>query len=342
MEKTRYEQFNTLFPLEKKWRWDQIERALFDATISSWQDISNLPINMREKLTASLPWISVTQNELLKSKDKQTYKALLELNDKEETETVLMKNKRGQFSVCVSSQVGCAMNCSFCATGQMGLKRNLTADEIIDQLRFWQYFLEENKIPERISNIVMMGMGEPLANYENVKTAINQWLKYTDIGSNHITISTVGLLSDLQKIITDKTWPSVRIAISLHSANEELRKKIVPTTSENYLNKLAEWAKAYLETKASNKRHLTFEYVLLEGVNDNERDAKALSDFVMKIGRIKVNLIPFNTVNNKDLRRSNTANEFALVLKSCGVTSTIRQSAGQDIMAACGQLAGKK
>lgn len=340
MEKNQAEQFFTIFPEEKKWRWRQIERALFDARLNGWQDVLTLPKNMRDKLASALPWISIKKSKLYESKDKQTFKALVELFDGQKVETVLMKNKRGQFSVCVSSQVGCAMNCSFCATGRMGLRRNLTADEISDQLRFWQYFLSEKKIKTRISNIVMMGMGEPLANYENVKTAIEKWLAHTDIGANHITVSTVGLLPHLKKILADKTWPAVRIAISLHSADETLRKKIVPTTGNNYLNNLSEWAKAYLKTKASNKRHLTFEYILLAGINDSPRDAKLLGDFAAKTGRIKVNLIPFNDINDSTLKRSRTADEFALTLKKCGVMATVRQSAGQDIMAACGQLAG--
>ncbi|MFA5318421.1 MAG: 23S rRNA (adenine(2503)-C(2))-methyltransferase RlmN [Patescibacteria group bacterium] len=341
MEQTRAEQFASFFPEQPRWRFSQIERALFNPEISGWEDISNLPQDMRGKLASSLPWISVARKELYKSKDGQTRKALLKFSDGQKIETVLMKNKRGQYSVCVSSQAGCAMGCIFCATGAIGLKRNLTADEIADQLRFWKYFLHSHGIKERVSNIVIMGMGEPLANYDNVKTAIGQWLEYTDIGANHITVSTVGLLPDLQKILADKTWPPVRIAISLHSADEASRKKIVPTTSENYLQGLEKWIKEYLKTKAGNKRHLTFEYVLLAGINDSPRDAKLLGDFVAKTGRVKVNLIPFNDISDKALQRSRAADEFALILKKCGVMATVRQSAGQDIMAACGQLAGK-
>jgi len=341
MEQTRHEQFATLFPEQPRWRLSQVECALFNPEISSWEKISNIPLGLREKIAPSLPWISVVQDELYKSSDKQTHRALLKLYDGKKIETVLIKNKRGQFSVCVSSQVGCAMGCSFCATGAMGFKRNLTADEIVDQLRFWKYFLRNHNIKERVSNIVMMGMGEPLANYDNVKAAISQWLEFTDIGANHITVSTVGLLPHLQKILMDKTWPSVRIAISLHSADDNLRKKIVPTTDKNYLNGLVQWAKEYFKIKASNKRHLTFEYVLLGGINDSLRDAKLLGNFAAKTGRIKVNLIPFNDINNPSLKSSRVADEFVLILKKCGVLATVRQSAGGDIMAACGQLAGK-
>jgi len=342
MQIDRQKKFNKLFPKALSWRKSQMISALFDAKINNWMSVSSLPNDLRKKMTDSIPWMSVTQNELYESRDKQTHKALLALTDGNIIETVLMKNKREQFSVCVSSQVGCAMGCIFCATGQIGLKRNLTTDEIVDQLRFWQYFLRDYKINDRISNIVIMGMGEPLANYENVKTAIEQWLKYTDIGANHITVSTVGILAYLNKILTDKNWPPVRVAISLHSANETTRKKIVPTTGNDYLHQLSQWAKKYLETKGANKRHLTFEYVLLSDINDSTLDAKMLGNFAAAIGHVKINLIPFNNVLGKNLQRSQTADQFATIVKKYGITTTIRQSAGQDIMAACGQLSGKK
>ncbi|MDP3899621.1 MAG: 23S rRNA (adenine(2503)-C(2))-methyltransferase RlmN [bacterium] len=340
MELTRQQQYKKMFPDQPVWRWEQIERAFFNPQITNWLDITTISADLRASLTQNLPWLTVTPDKLFTSRDQQTYKALLALIDGEKIETVLMKNKRGQWSVCVSSQVGCAMNCSFCATGRMGLRRNLTSDEIADQLRYWFYFLRDKKITERVSNIVMMGMGEPLANYDNVVTALWQWLHHTDIGANHITVSTVGLMPFLKKILEDKDWPPVRLAISLHSANETLRKKIVPSTGANFLAELAAWVKEYLKIKGSNKRHITFEYILLRGVNDSARDAKTLADFVMKTGRIKVNLIPFNDINDARLERSPGADEFAKILTSCGVTTTVRQSAGADIMAACGQLAG--
>ena len=138
---TRHEQFQTLFLAEPAWRWRQIEGALFNPGLQCWNDISNLPQAMREALTAHIAWMSVTQDKLYASTDGTTRKALVKLSDGEKVETVLMKNRRGQWSVCVSAQVGCAMNCSFCATGRMGLRRDLTSDEISDQLRYWQYFL---------------------------------------------------------------------------------------------------------------------------------------------------------------------------------------------------------
>lgn len=341
MEQNRQEQFFNLFPNEPEWRWRQIEAALFKLNFTGWADMLTLSKAMRQVLADQIPWLTIAPATILISQNQSTRKALLKLIDGEHIETVLMPNRRGQYSVCVSSQVGCAMRCSFCATGRMELKRNLTADEISDQLRFWLYYLRDEKMSERISNIVMMGMGEPLANYENVKIALGQWLKYTDIGGNHITVSTVGLLPNLQKLLADKSWPPVRLAISLHAADENLRRKIVPSTSAGFLAALADWCKSYLAQKGSNQRHLTFEYVLLSGINDSGRDAKLLAGFVTKIGRVKVNLIPYNKIGAPALSASAKAKTFAGVLEKCGVTVTIRKSEGADIMAACGQLAGK-
>lgn len=254
---TRFELFSQHFPDAPKFRWKQIEEALFQDRFSSWDHVSSLPKDFREKLSEYLPWISVQEKRIFFSKNKDTYKAVLKTHDDLLIESVLMQNKRGQWTICVSSQVGCAMGCTFCATGTMGLKRSLTSDEITDQYRFWMYFLRENfKTPERISNVVFMGMGEPLMNYENVKTTIHTWLQYTDMGKTHITVSTVGVIPVMEKILTDKEWPDVRIAISLHSPDALRRKEIVPTTIPGFHDKLADWAKRYGKTYPSRKNHI--------------------------------------------------------------------------------------
>ena len=337
---TRKEQFSALYPAEPAFRWTQIEQAFFNPKFSGWNDILNLPNNMRQTLADNIPWLACQSVDLQTDKAGGTFKAALKLADGEKIETVLMANARGQFSVCVSTQVGCAMNCAFCATGKMGLKRNLTVDEIVDQLRFWRYYLKENKSDdERISNLVLMGMGEPLSNYDNVKTALNTWLKFTDIGPTHITVSTVGLLPNLEFLLTDKDWPPVRLAISLHSANETLRGQIMPSTAPDFLIKLSDWCKRYLNKQGNRRHHLTFEYILLQDVNDSLKDAKLLADYVTKIGRVKVNLIPYNKTGAELERSSNDkAEKFLAVLENSGVTATIRKSLGEDIAAACGQL----
>lgn len=304
---------------------------------------------MREKL-AAIPWMSVTSQTIQVSGNGDTHKALLGVAGDKQIESVLMKNRAGAWTICVSSQVGCAMRCGFCATGKMGLTRSLIADEIVDQYRFWNSYLvapgfslgEPGLKPgatARISNIVFMGMGEPLANYEELKASLNTLLKYTDIGATHITVSTVGVLPRLEQILTDKDWPHVRLAVSLHSAIEETRKKIVPTSYDEFLPKLADWAKRYLQKFGNRRHHLTFEYVMLKGVNDTPSHAKALAVFVNRIGRIKVNLIPYNLTGVEFARSTDSAiDQFLEILHTNHLIATTRRTMGDDIDAACGQL----
>lgn len=340
---TRYQQFATLFPKQPNYRWQQIERSFFEKKNNSWKDVTTLPQDMRQQMDNKIPWISHKLIKTFVSKKKDTYKAVLETLDEIPLryETVLMDNIRGQWTICVSSQIGCAMGCNFCATGAMGFKRDLTADEIVDQFRFWQKFLLDNpKLPQRISNIVFMGMGEPLANYDNVKQAIITLLSYTDLGPTKITVSTVGVMPRLEKILTDAEWPAVRIAISLHSSNTEERKKIVPTTIPDFLPKLADWCRRYEKILGNRNHHVTFEYILLNEVNDKPEQALELAKFVASTGANKINVIPYNPVAGKNFSRSQTdrINQFKNLLRSKDIDVTQRRTMGDDIAAACGQL----
>jgi 23S rRNA (adenine2503-C2)-methyltransferase len=348
----RKEQFQRLFPDTPAYRWKQAEQAFFVPTIRSWDGVTSFSKDMRASLSGA-PWTSVAASTIVSSANGDTHKALLTLGDGRAIESVLMENARGELTVCVSSQVGCAMRCAFCATGALGLTRSLDADEIVDQYRFWQWFLEDNKreeglhsefsaIAPRISNVVLMGMGEPLANYENVKEALNVLLTWTKLGPTCITVSTVGVLPRLEQILTDKEWPRVRMAISLHSAVSETRKRIVPSSYDDFLPKLADWARRYLKTLGNRRHHLTFEYVMLDKVNDSPADARALAAFVNSIGNVRCNLIPYNLTGvpfacSQDER----IDEFLSILENAGVTTTRRRTMGDDIAAACGQLAGK-
>jgi 23S rRNA (adenine2503-C2)-methyltransferase len=360
----------------KAFRLKQVETALFDTSVRSWADVSTLPKDMREKLETEVPFISLTTELIQNDSKKETFKAIVKVEGDKYIETVLMKNRRQQWTICVSTQIGCAMACSFCATGKMGLTRNLDADEIVDQIRLWKYFLkdhpeitttptskqtvehedafdvdeeeeedsEPSKTPHtidyaRISNIVYMGMGEPLANYENTKESLNRILQNTDIGQTHITVSTVGILPRLEQILTDTEWPHVRMAVSLHSADIKTRKEIVKTSYDEFLPKLDEWTRKYLKKFGNRRHHLTFEYVMLKGVNDSAPAAKQLAVFVNRIGKIRVNLIPFNfTESGYTSSESGTIEAFGQVLEKNGVTYTIRYSKGSEIDAACGQL----
>jgi 23S rRNA (adenine2503-C2)-methyltransferase len=340
MSKTRKEQIKELFPKEPKFRLKQIDVALFDPKITSWNDISSLPNKMREVMNEQVPFMSLVNPEIHASSNKETYKAIVEVDGGSKIETVLMKNKRGYWSICVSSQVGCAMACAFCATGKMGLIKNLNSDEIVDQYRLWQTFLSKTPGMEQlISNIVYMGMGEPLSNYETVKESLNVILENTEIGNTKITVSTVGVLPRLEQILTDEEWPHVRMAVSLHSADKETREKIVPSSYNDFLEKLADWSKKYLAKFGNRRHHLTFEYVMLKGVNDSPLDAKKLAVYVNRIGNIRINLIPYNFTDSDFTSSSDyEIAEFKDMLEKHGAKFTVRKTQGEDIAAACGQL----
>lgn len=332
------------------YRFKQIHEALFDRSITSWKNVSTLPQSTREILERRLGWLSITPHVILASKDGETVKAAMNVEEDARIETVLMKNRRDQWTICVSSQVGCAMRCTFCATGKMGFMRNLTSDEIVDQYRFWSYYLASEQAnalcpPElprerrRISNVVFMGMGEPLANYDNVKKSVNTLLEFTDLGPTHIIVSTVGMLPKLEQLLKDKDWPHVRLAISLHSADATTRKEIVPTSYDKFLELLSTWAKEYLKLFGNRRHHLSFEYVMLGSVNDTDHHARVLAQYVNSIGRIKVNLIPYNATGAAFTKTSKEKlDAFLKILTDKGVTATVRKTMGSDIAAACGQL----
>ncbi|OIQ01975.1 MAG: hypothetical protein COZ27_02580 [Candidatus Moranbacteria bacterium CG_4_10_14_3_um_filter_41_65] len=322
----------------------QFEQAFFEPSFGGFSDISTFPLTMREMLEKHLLWISLREVRIFESIKKDTFKAVVETEDGKRIETVLMKNARGQFTVCVSSQVGCAMACTFCATGTMGFTRNLTSDEIVDQVRFWNIFLAKRKeIKERISNIVFMGMGEPLANYENVKESLRLFFAYTDIGITRITVSTVGLLPMLRKILDDETWPAVRLAVSLHSADGDTRRRMMPSSYASFLDDLAEWTARYFQKFESRRRHLTFEYVMLSKINDTESHAEALIAFAYRVGNVRINLIPYNFTGS--VYRDSLPGDFMRFqkqLEDAGITVTRRKTMGDDISAACGQLVVEK
>lgn len=336
----RKERFKKLFPDEPQYRLEQVNQALF-SDAKNWDEVSALPSSLRLGLEKEIPWLSVEAKQLVWNSRQDTCKALLTANDGLIFETVLMKNKREQWTICVSSQVGCAMACTFCATGTMGLKRSLISDEIVDQYRFWKQYLREHpELPQRISNVVFMGMGEPTANYESVKEALHTWLKYTDLGLTRITVSTVGILPVLKKILEDPEWPSVRIAISLHSANQKRREEIVPTTVPHFLEKLKTWSHDYAKKLGNRRHHITYEYTLLNEVNDSEELAHELAKYIRGTASSKINVIPYNPVSGKSFHRSQQerTDRFKEVLRGYDLTVTQRKTMGDDIAAACGQL----
>lgn len=341
---SRTEKFKNLFPQAPSFRLKQLEEALFSPAFQGFADVSTIPLSMREVVVKELAWFSITEVQVFESVKKDTFKAVVETVDGKRVETVLMKNARNQWTVCVSSQVGCAMACTFCATGTMGFTRNLSSDEIIDQVRFWNQFLEKRpELERRISNVVFMGMGEPLANYDNVKETLRLLLTYADIGMTRITVSTVGLLPMLDKVLQDDSWPAVRLAVSLHSADSETRKNIMPSSYDGFLDTLVEWTEKYFEKFESRRRHLTFEYVMLSKINDTEDHAKALIRFAQRVRKVRINLIPYNFTGSiyKDSLPGDFM-RFQKQLEDAGVVVTRRRTMGDDIAAACGQLVVEK
>lgn len=265
----------------------------------------------------------------------KTKKFLFELNDQNKIETVLMKFNYG-YSVCVTTQVGCNMGCKFCASGLLKKKRNLETFEIVAQILTIQKYLDE--INERVSNIVVMGIGEPFDNYDNVSKflkIINED-KGLQIGARKVTVSTCGLINKFDDFINDH--PQTGLAISLHASNNELRNQLMPINKAFDIYKLIDACKNYV--KKTNRR-ITFEYLMLNNVNDTKQHAFELVKLLKDI-LCYVNLIPYNAVDEHEFQRSKHVREFFEILNSNGIITTIRQEKGANIDAACGQLRSKQ
>ncbi|MEI7749667.1 MAG: 23S rRNA (adenine(2503)-C(2))-methyltransferase RlmN [Candidatus Moraniibacteriota bacterium] len=343
MEESRERHIGTILSKESAFRTRQAIEAIYSPRFRSWDDVSSLPKILRERLAVEVPWSTLTNLSLLPGRAGDAWKALFVTVDGSRIESVLMRNSRGQLTVCVSTQVGCAMNCAFCATGKLGFTGNLSRDEIVDQVRYLRDAAADAKLPGEITNVVLMGMGEPLANYEEVRGALRIFTGPLEIGTTRIIVSTVGLLPGLERLLLDPEWPPVRIAISLHAADEETRKRIMPTTAPGFIDALVAWSRKYAAAFPEKRRHLTLEYLMLSGVNDSERDTWKLVDLARRIDRVRVNLIPYNTTDSgfsgSDME---TVRRCQDKLEAAGITVTVRRSQGGDIAAACGQLAGKK
>jgi len=334
---------------EPAYRRKQIYAAWFDKKTKNYNEISTLPIGLKEKLR-DIPWLTVKPTNQQESKAERTVKVLLELEDGNTIESVLMgrinkkidRKDESRNTICISTQVGCGMNCVFCATGIMGFKRNLTTQEIVDQYRFWQNYLNEEKQGE-IDNVVLMGQGEPLLNYDNVKNALNILLAHTSLGPRQITLSTVGVKTGMEKILIDKNFPPVRFALSLHSAIDATRKKMIPSHPSDFFTWLPNWANNFHKKFPGRSHFIGIEYTLIRGQNDDNKHLKALIKLASQLGRVRINLIPCNSANPKfDGTEKIILENWQKSLMANGFTCTIRRSQGQDIAAACGQLANKR
>lgn len=322
---------------EPKYRAAQILEWVFGRRVTSYEAMTNLSRGLRERLAAVHPVQPLTVARVQGARD-STQKFLFRLRDGRYVESVLIPanpaddgSRSTRRTLCVSSQVGCAYDCKFCASGLAGFTRNLGADEIVGQV-----LLAEEHGGARVDNLVFMGMGEPLANF----TRLTQALKILqapwgmNIGARHMTVSTSGLAPQIRKL-ADFPIP-VRLAISLHGATDEVRERIMPVNRKYPLEELFR-ALEYFGSR--RKQKITLEYILIEGVNDAPEHAVALVRRARSIGA-KVNLIPYNTVEGLPWVRPSEAaqDEFLAVLTKAGVPATLRREKGHDIEAACGQL----
>lgn len=314
------------------YRARQLRHWVFKALVQDFEAMTDLPRSLRAQLAekARIDHLEEVKREV--SRD-GTVKFLFELEDGHSIETVLIP-ERGHFTLCISSQAGCAMNCLFCMTAKQGLKRNLSAAEIVDQVVQVKRAMED---PDRLTNLVLMGMGEPLANYEAVVKALENLLSDDGMNFSHrtVTLSTCGLVPQIQKLGKDTR---VNLAVSLNAADDETRSRLMPINRTYPLEKLLTALKGF---PLPNRRMITFEYILIRGMNDSDKDAMKLVSLLRGL-RAKVNLIPLNP--HPGLRMEAPAPErilqFQDILAKNHFTAIIRKSKGQDISAACGQLSG--
>lgn len=318
---------------QAKYRVKQCQEAIFKNFLSDWSEASNLPKALVEQLNKECPL--KIEAKIFESKDNKTTKALITLEDGLQIESVLLAHRDGRHTVCVSTQVGCSGACTFCATGQMGLKRNLTTSEIVEQVLLFSRVLHKNN--DRVSNVVFMGMGEPFLNYDNVIKAIKYFndKEAFNIGARHISISTCGILPGIDKLADEKM--QVNLAISLHAPNDELRSELMPINKKYPLDKLFKAIDKYI---AKTGRKVMFEYLMIKGVNDRVEHARELAK-IMNKPLYMVNLIIYNSTGIYRSSDSTTIQNFKNILDKAGVGVVQRYSFGRDIKAACGQLAAK-
>lgn len=319
----------------KPYRLRQLYHAATKELLDGPAGVTTLPKELRSALSnGGITFLALDPIAVQRSRDEQTTKGLFRLHDGKEVEAVLMEHHGDRTTVCISSQAGCAFACAFCATGQGGFNRNLTAGEIFEQALFFARMPAKRK--KRITNVVFMGMGEPFHNYDAVIEAVALLNDPNGfgLGHRHITISTVGLVDKIDRFADERV--QVNLAISLHAPNDDLRTRLMPVNRRFPLDELMQACERYVE---KTNRKVFFEYVMLAGVNDSDECARELSS-LMK-GRLHhVNLIPYNATPDGPYSATDNARiwDFAAILDAAGVPVTVRQNMGRDIAAACGQL----
>lgn len=321
---------------EPKFRFQQAYRALYQDLINDWSQASVLPLSLRERLNQECP-LEIKAEILKTAGEAYSEKALLTFADGVAVETVLMRQRDGRHTICLSSQAGCPLGCAFCATGDGGFVRNLSAEEIVEQFFFWARHLQMEAKGEKIDNVVFMGMGEPFLNYEQfIKAAkiLHDPEKF-NFGSRRMSVSTAGIIEGIKKLSSEKM--QINLAISLHAAVDSLRQQLMPIAVKYPLVNLLKAVNEYIRKTG---RRVMFEYIMIKNINDGEDDAEALIQ-IMKEPLYLVNLIPYNPTGKFQASSPARINAFKEKLEMAGVAVTQRFSQGRAIGAACGQLAGK-
>jgi len=322
---------------EKAFRAKQIYEWLWKKPVNSFEGMTNISKDLRTLLNDNFVIQAVQVEDLQTSKDK-TIKVALKLFDGVIVENVLIPVDN-RVTACISSQVGCNLGCEFCATAKLGLRRNLSVGEIYHQVVEIMRLAKE-KYNLSLTNIVLMGMGEPLLNYDNVLKSMEMVSSENGLGMSpqRITLSTVGLPRMIKKLADDGV--KFNLAVSLHSANDRKRSEFMPVNKRNSLSELRD-ALVYFNEKTNQR--ITFEYLLMDGINDSLKDAQEFAEYC-KSFPVKINIIEYNSTSDKRFKKSSNDafNEFVTFMKSKNLVVNVRRSRGQDIDAACGQLAGKK
>lgn len=320
---------------EPAYRAKQIWQGLYQ---NFWQkpDEFNLPLSLREKMAQNLAFDILEPTLKLDSSDQQTRKTLFKLHDGKQIEAVLMRYDKRR-TLCISTQAGCAMGCVFCATGQMGFKRHLTSGEIVAQVMYYARMLADQG--ERVTNIVLMGMGEPFHNYDNTMAAIDR-LNDPDgynFGARRFTISTSGLVPAIRRFAQEKR--QVNLAVSLHASDNLLRESMMPINKRYPVEELIEACRDYV---AATGRRITFEWALINGVNDTPQEAEKLAKLLKGL-LCHINAIPLNPTTGYKGKATTRerAEKFKEIMEQAGIPTTIRTRRGIDIQAGCGQLASR-
>jgi 23S rRNA (adenine2503-C2)-methyltransferase len=322
---------------EPPYRADQLRRWLYVTPVLDPEAMTNLPLPVRERLGTLWPFAVEQEQTADRSR---TVKWLFRAPDGAAVETVLMGYRR-RTTLCISSQAGCAMGCTFCATGQFGFERHLDAGEIVAQVAYAKAHLAARPMPDapdRPTNVVFMGMGEPLANYDNVRESVRRMVEVMGMSARSITVSTVGVLPGMHRL-AEEPWP-VTLALSLHAADDDLRSRLVPLNNRYPIDDLIAAAAAFRRGKG---RRVTLEWTLIAGVNDTPEQARALGSIATEL-RAHVNVIALNPTPLSDDRppSARRAQEFVDRVTAAGANVTLRDTRGKDIEAACGQLRARK